>query len=147
MQLTPASTYRNSCWKRKKRLDSWLCELDVFWLAAPEEIRPSILRELAKMTLKPFLIDMKELWWSNEWASMGLKEDEAAPYSVWTVSHWIIKPEKWTIRLFVAISKSPKRWVTAEVALRKSDLIQHKQPRFTWQEVVRLLLFLRLLSS
>lgn len=76
----------------------------MFWLAAPEEIHPGILSELAKMTLKLILIDMKELWWSSEWASMGLQEGEPAPYSLWTVSHWIIKPEKWTIRLFVAIS-------------------------------------------
>lgn len=83
----------------------------------------------------------------EQWASTGGKGGRLTPTlrgrQATELSSW----KKWTIRLFVTISKNTKWGVTAEVDWNRSDLIQSKQTNFTWWKVVRLLLLFKLLSA
>lgn len=115
-------------------------------LSVPGEFCPKIVKELGETALKLLSIVPIELWQSSErpqdWKGSRLTPTQRGKQAT-ELSGW----KKWTIRVFVTISKNTKQWVTAEMDQSKSDLIQSKQPNFTWWKVVRLLSLLRLLSA
>lgn len=110
------------------------------------KIHPRIVKELAETALKLLSIVPKELWRSSkhprDWKGARRTPTQRGKQAT-ELSSW----KKWTIGLFVTISKNTKWWVAAKMNRSKSDLIQSKQPNFTWGKEVGLLPLLKLLSA